>query len=489
MDKNALKHLLKRYYITDTNLKIPMLTQVKKAVLGGASMILYKNDEFKPDNIDEVYKISHFCRLNKTPLIINSEILLAKAVNADGVHLTHIDNPETAKNILGKDKIVGITISNRDEFQSSDFSFADYIGIDPIFFNDTKPDTKKNLIQNFLEEIRPNTNLPVVVLEEMVNKNREQKIVQTRWNDEFKLIEKLKTLKSFHTGLKVKAGDDAALLNSLNRPIISTDTQREDVHFKLSWQSFYEIGYKAVSISLSDLAASFAKPESVFINLGLPPYLSNDDIFEIYSGINDNLVTYNVSIGGGNISKAEKLSIDLFVIGDGKKIFPKRSNGVKGQLVCSTGNLGLSKAGLEILANNIKGYEKLIKRFKFPKPRFDAAKILKDFKIDCVTDISDGLYGDIGHIAKESGLTAKITPKTFMIDEELEAYCNFFKKDPKEYIISGGEDYQLLFTCHINLFRKIKKEIPSAFVAGELKEFSGDFVESDISCSSFDHGK
>jgi thiamine-monophosphate kinase len=527
MYKKNLKKYLKFYFITDhKNKDFSMLTQVKQAVLGGATIIQYRNKNFLPEHINEVFEIKNFLKLNKIPFIINDNILLAKTVDADGVHLGQDDfDAATAVKILGSDKITGISVSDLNEFENTDFSFCDYIGLGPVFPTNTKKDAKKACGLDFVEEIVKKTNLPIAAIGGINLENCSSVIcsgaagicvisaltetkdiyetaknfsnllnlslpkIQSKWKNEFEIIEKLYRFKSFKKDIKIGAGDDAALLHAIKNPVISTDTQREDIHFRLSWQNFYEIGFKAVSVCLSDLAASFAKPLSVFINLGLPPYLSDKDIENLYSGIDDNLSIQGCSIGGGNISSSEKMSIDFFAIGEGNKIFPKRSNAKQGELICSTGFLGLSKAGLEILEKNIEGFDFLINSFKKPKPKFNEAKILETLKIRCVTDISDGLFGDLSHIAKASGLTAVIDNSSISIHPELQKFCTRFNKNPLEYIISGGEDYELLFTCSKSEFKNIKQKIPDAFIVGKTIKFSDKYVVSEITGNSFEHGK
>ncbi|MCB9480329.1 MAG: thiamine-phosphate kinase [Desulfobacteraceae bacterium] len=527
MYKKNLKRHLKFYFITDhQNTNISMLEQVKEAVLGGATIVQYRNKNFLPGHIDEVYEIKKFLKLNKIPFIINDNILLAKAVDADGIHLGQDDfSPASARNIIGKNKIIGISVSDLYEFENTDFSQCDYIGLGPVFPTNTKKDAKKACGLDFVSKITSKTTLPVVgigginikncssvieagalgicVISALTGQNNIFKAskelssalkislpqIREKWKNEFELINKLCRFDSFNKNLKISAGDDAALLFAMKNPVISTDTQREDIHFRLSWQSFHEIGFKAVSVCLSDLAASYAKPVSVFINLGLPEYVSDEDVLEIYRGIDENLSIYNCSIGGGNISSSEKLSIDLFAVGEGSEIFPKRSEAKEGDLICSTGFLGLSRAGLEILDNNIEGYDFLINAFKRPAPKFFQSEILKESGINCVTDISDGLYGDLSHIAKASEITVVIDNSNILIHPELQRYCKNHNKNPIEYIISGGEDYELLFTCSISEFEEIKNKIPDAFIAGKAVRQRKDLIISEITGESFDHGK
>ncbi|MDY0131221.1 MAG: thiamine-phosphate kinase [Desulforegulaceae bacterium] len=526
MYKKNLKKYLKFYFITDSqNINFSMLYQVKEAVLGGATIVQYRNKTFLPKHINEVYEIKNFLKLNKIPFIINDNILLAKAVDADGIHLGQNDfSPSEARNVLGKNKIIGISVSDLNEFKNTDFSFCDYIGLGPVFPTDTKKDAKKACGLDFVSQISAKSNLPIVgigginlenassvldsgavgicvisaltkekniykastLLSNLLNINPEK--ISQKWGNEFELIEKLTKFKSFKRNIKISAGDDSALLYCIKKPVISTDTQREDIHFKLSWQNFYEIGFKTVSVCLSDLAASYARPLSVFINLGLPDYVSDQDIIELYKGIDENLSLHNCSIGGGNVSAAEKFCIDLFAIGEGSEIFPKRSGAKEGELICSTGFLGLSKAGLEIVEKNIKGYEFLVNAFKRPTPKFFESKILEKFKVNCVIDISDGLYGDLIHLTKTSKLSSIIYEKDLLVHPELEKYCQDFNKNPLEYIVSGGEDYELLFTCPEKSFESIKKEINNAFIVGKTAKLKDKYIKSKIIGNSFDHG-
>ncbi|MGM0417950.1 MAG: thiamine-phosphate kinase [Thermodesulfobacteriota bacterium] len=527
MFKKNLKKHIKFYFITDHNSKKDsMYNQVESAVKGGASIVQYRNKNLLPEQIDEVYKIRNFLKLNKIPFIINDNILLAKAVDADGVHLGQEDfSPLQAKQVIGKDKIIGISVSDYKEFENTDFSDCDYIGLGPVFATNTKKDAKKACGTELITDITKKTDLPVAAIGG-INQENAQKVINAgasgicvisaltasdnirskalelsdilkispaqpeyKWKNEFELIEKLKCFESFKKNLRVGAGDDSALLNSIENPVISTDAQIEDVHFRLSFQNFYEIGFKSVSITLSDLCASYAEPVSVFINLGLPDYVSDNDIENLYKGINKNLLKHNCSLGGGNIAKSLKLSIDLFAIGNGKHIFPQRSKAKPDQLICSTGYLGISKAGLEILENNIKGYDFLVDAFKKPEPKFYEADILRKNDIECVTDISDGLYGDVLHIAKSSELTAELDPETMKVHPELEKYCREFDKNPYDYIISGGEDYELLFTCSVSQYEKIRKKIKNSFIAGRFIKFSKDFIKSDITGRSYNHGQ
>ncbi|MBA4366662.1 MAG: thiamine-phosphate kinase [Desulfobacterium sp.] len=314
--------------------------------------------------------------------------------------------------------------------------------------------------------------------------------------DEFKLINRLiKSSGENHPDAKdvllVPPGDDACLLSRIERPVITTDTQREDIHFKREWQTPEEIGLKAVTVTLSDLAASFAKPISLFINLGMPPYLSQKEAEEIYHGIGIGLKKYCCTLGGGNLSDTDKLSLDLFAIGEGRDdIFPLRSMAKPGDGLYCTGPLGLARAGLEALQQGNFSNQPLISFFKSPIARFDAAEILAKHKVCCVIDISDGLKGDARHIGEASKVSIELSIEKRHLHPDLVTFCSENRMDPQDLAMAGGEDYELLFSCPPEIFEQVIKDLPEAYPVGRCLPFNGEYVLAPPSTlSSFQHGK
>lgn len=314
------------------------------------------------------------------------------------------------------------------------------------------------------------------------------------WNDEFGLIEKLLQhspgIPEDRSIVKVPPGDDAALLARVNRPVITTDTQKEGVHFKLSWQTPFEIGNKAVEVTLSDLAASYAVPVAIFINLALPRYISESMVTDLYKGVKKALEKHNCILGGGNISAADFFSLDLFAIGEGhQEIFPVRSGAKPGQGLFATGMLGLARAGLEALIKKDAHFELFVDKFKSPAARFDAAAILSQNGVMAVIDISDGLAGDALHIARASHITIEFDLSDILFDDLFLSFCKKYSLKPDEIFISGGEDYELLFTCPDEIFAKIKKALPGAVRVGRCLPFDGRHLRNlPAGISSFQHG-
>jgi thiamin-phosphate kinase len=529
MFKQDLINALRFYFITDdASPKLTPVEQVKIAIKAGATIIQYRNKSFSARFHEEAAEIRKICRCNNIPFIVNDNIMLAKYLSADGVHVGQKDEPALlARKILGRHAIIGISVSSLDELRKTDLTGCDYIGAGPVFETYTKADAKQAAGVEVLESIAAESSLPVVAIGGIDSSNamkcfsakadgiavisfisraddpasnalRLGKIcacpplpkLRIPWNDEFGLIDKLLKNAPASVNLIVPPGDDACLLAPVSNPVVTTDTQREDVHFRFEWQTPREIGIKAVEITLSDLAASFAKPVVLFINLCLPPHISEKTVEELYVGIRETLIKHECSLGGGNISAGNELSLDLFAIGSGRRdIFPKRSNAKAGYGLYCTGPLGLARAGLESLINNDEIFKDLVSKFKFPSARFDAAEILAEAGIDCVMDISDGLAGDAGHIAKASGITIELDLSSCSFDPGLVSFSLKYGKKPEEMALSGGEDYELLFACHPDIYKKVSGKLKTSFKAGQCLPFAGKHVISIPGADSFQHGR
>jgi len=533
-----LNHKLRFYFITDENASdFPLLKQVEIAIIAGASVIQYRNKSFSPKDFKELESIRDLCRTNSVPLIVNDSIILAKAVDADGVHLGQTDESGAiARSIMGPDAIIGISVSTIEDLAKTDLTFVDYIGTGPVYATNTKVDASPVIGPEGLRAVVGRSTLPVVAIGGIDKTNAQDcfshgaagvaviscitraedpffvakelgmvcgckpRALKSRWNNEFGLIGKLTAGKSsadlassgfMASGLIIPPGDDAALFKAIIHPVITTDTQKENTHFRLDWQTLEEIGQKAVEITFSDLAASYARPLSLFVNLSIPSYMSDQDIEILYSGITRVLEKYQAALGGGNISFGREFSIDLFALGEGHpEIFPLRSNARPRDGLYVTGPLGLASAGLQCLKNDETGYPELIEKYKNPRARFDAAKILADHKVACVMDVSDGLAGDAVHIASASNVSIKFDPSFFKIDSILVKFCNKYSLNPEQVILSGGEDYELLFACRPQIFEHIKGMLPEAFQVGECVAYSGQrLMNVPEGIVSFQHGK
>jgi len=527
-----LQKALRFYYITDAEAPLlAPLRQVEIAIAAGATIIQYRNKAFALRDLLEVEMVRNVCRTHNVPFVVNDHILLAKAVAADGVHLGQDDDVGIlARRILGPDAIIGISVSTLDELGKTDLTDCDYIGCGPVFSTATKPDAHPVIGPSGLKAVVEKSPVPVVAIGGIDAANARQcfnagaegvsviscisraddpqagaaalaeacgcppRRFVTGWNDEFGLIDKLLRTctgdKAAGAAIRVPPGDDAALLTAVRNPVITTDAQKEGVHFRRDWQTLAEIGQKAVAVTFSDLAASYARPVALFLNLTIPSYMPDSDIEELYRGIGEGLSICGAALGGGNISSGPTLSIDLFAIGEGHPdIFPLRANARPGDGLYVTGPLGLARAGLDVLRKNNHRFLDLIQAFKCPKARFDAAEKLAQHGVACVMDISDGLAGDATHIAVAAGVSIFFDVSLFYIDPSLRDYCAICGIDPVRMMLAGGEDYQLLFACNPETFARIQPLLPEAFAVGRCEAFCGKHLMNlpeDV--RSYQHG-
>lgn len=530
MFANQLKRALRFYFITDDHAAaMHAPDQVRMALRAGATMIQYRNKAFKPRDYAEVETIKRMCRCNDVPLIINDDIILAKALGADGVHVGQADDrPADARAILGDQAIIGVSVSNLHELHNTDLGPCDYIGTGPVFPTSTKADAKAVLTPEGMGALAEAAPVPLVAIggidpanaaacfehgaagvaviscitrahdpEQVAYqlgrccncKTRNQ--LQLAWDDEFGLIQKLAAYAPDSAGHPVLLGDDAALLHPQQYPVITTDVQREGVHFHLNWQTPDEIGFKAAVVALSDLAACYAAPTALFINLTLPHTITVDTIEKIYSGVKRALTYYQCTLGGGNITSGDSLGLNLFAIGEGRPyLFPRRSAAKAGDRLYCTGRLGLARGGLMALRKKDPDFPGLIDKFKAPTVRFGAANALAHHGVRCVMDISDGLAGDAAHIAAASDLTIIFDDLSATAAPELVAFCDKYKFRPEDMIFSGGEDYELLFACPPTLFEFIREALPNVYQVGRCVAREADLLMNvPDGVRSWQHGK
>jgi len=257
-----------------------------------------------------------------------------------------------------------------------------------------------------------------------------------------KLIRKKfpKTRKEILIGI----GDDAMVFK--NGMVVSTDSFVEGVHFDLRYFSFYALGYRTMAASLSDLAAMAAKPISALISLYLPKVIKKNEVIQLYNGFKDICKDFEVDISGGDIIESPYWGITITVIGYVKK--PLLRSGAKpGQSLYVTNYLGLAETGRIVMKEGLpeKLFPVAVRRHLFPKPRIFEASKIKPYTTACI-DTSDGLSTDTYHIGEESKVKIIIDGDKLPIHSEVKKLCAIKKIDRFKFILSSGEDFELLFT-------------------------------------------
>lgn len=255
-----------------------------------------------------------------------------------------------------------------------------------------------------------------------------------------------------HPKVLLGIGDDAACLDDLKTPVFSCDVLIEDIHFCRDWMTARQLGWKAMAVNVSDMAAMGASPVAVTVSLALPLHLESSWVEELYRGFSDAAKQYGFSIVGGDTSKSAQLMLSVSIIGEPIHKRPLRRGGAKiGDALIVTGSLGDSAAGLAFLqTQNGKDQTDFarhcIERHFLPQARVaevEAALGLGE-KIHAAIDLSDGIAGDAGHIAHASRLDISIDTSKIPISEQCRHVAQSLKVDALQWALAGGEDYELL---------------------------------------------
>lgn len=318
--------------------------------------------------------------------------------------------------------------------------------------------------------------------------NEKKELTQLADIGEFGLIEKLTKDISIKNKSTVKGiGDDAAVLDyDQKEMVVTTDFLIEGVHFDMVYTPLKHLGYKAVTVNISDVYAMNAIPKQVTVSIALSNRFSLEAIETLYEGIKMACEHYNVDlIGGDTVSSVTGLTISVTALGEvekGKAVL--RSTAKPGNLVCVTGDLGAAYAGLQILKRekevylvnpnsqpDMSGYDYVLERQLKPECRKDVIEGLKKNGIvpTAMIDISDGLSSEILHICKQSGTGVKIFEDKIPVDVQTMMVAEELNLDTTLLAMNGGEDYELLFTIAASDENKIN-EIEGVSVIGEILE-------------------
>ncbi len=272
--------------------------------------------------------------------------------------------------------------------------------------------------------------------------------------------------------LLIGIGDDAAVWQGDSSiQLATTDSLIQDTHFDLNITTWEELGWKAIAVNLSDIAAMGGIPKYALISLALPGELETDCVSSLYQGMAQIANQFGVAIIGGNIASASRTMITVTVLGSlESKSTLTRSAAVPGDQIAVTGYTGLSAAGLKMLKQKLSfdaETSRLLRRAHLqPTPRINEGQVLLRHGVKAAIDISDGLIADLTHICKASKVSARINKDSVPIHPILQSN---FKSDCQQLALSGGEDYELLFTTSSQVINQIKQAISCPMtVIGEI---------------------
>ena len=282
---------------------------------------------------------------------------------------------------------------------------------------------------------------------------------------EFGLIEHLtKNIEFYNASSILGVGDDAAVIDHFGKQtVISTDMLIEGVHFDLMYTPLKHLGYKSVVVNLSDIYAMNAIPTQITMNIAFSNRFSVEALDEFYEGVYAACSKYNVDLVGGDTCSSQKgFIISVTAIGEvAPGAYVKRNTAKKGDLICCTGYLGAAYIGLLFLEREKKIYlenpqiqpdleneQYVIQRLLKPEARKDIIEFFEKSLIvpTAMMDISDGLSSETLHICKQSNLGCVLYEDKLPIHEDMKKAAFKFEIDPTACALSGGEDYELLFT-------------------------------------------
>lgn len=305
---------------------------------------------------------------------------------------------------------------------------------------------------------------------------------------EFGLIGHLtKDIKLKNESTKKGVGDDCAVMHYGDKEtLVSTDMLMEGVHFDLTYVDMKHLGYKSAMVNISDIFAMGGTPRQMTVSIALSKRFKVEDIEDFYEGLRMACDKWNVDIvGGDTTSSLTGLAISITVLGDADKEDVIYRSGAKDtDLICVSGNLGAAYCGLQLLEReksvyymqlqearkknkdavvdfqpDFSGREYLLERQLQPEARGDILKTLREAGVrpTSMIDISDGLSSEIMHICKESNTGCRLFEKEIPIDYQTAVMAEEMNMNLSTCALNGGEDYELLFTCPIGDYEKVKE--------------------------------
>lgn len=303
---------------------------------------------------------------------------------------------------------------------------------------------------------------------------------------EFGLIKHLTQFIEIKNESTIKGiGDDAAVIDYKNKQtVVTTDMLVEGVHFDLAYMPLKHLGFKSVSVNLSDIYAMNATPKQITISLAISNRFSVEALEELYAGFMMACHKHNVDIIGGDTTSSKSgLVISITALGEASnEDIVYRNTAKEGDLLCVTGDLGAAYVGLQLLERekkifmespgvqpDLEGNDYILERQLKPEARKDIPVLLKKLEVKptSMIDISDGLASEILHIATQSQVGCNLYEEKIPIDPSTYNMAREFNLDPTMCALSGGEDYELLFTIDQADFPKVKAN-PDITVIGHL---------------------
>lgn len=264
---------------------------------------------------------------------------------------------------------------------------------------------------------------------------------------EFAVIERLVAGRPAPAGVRVGPGDDAAVVDAPDgRVAVSTDMLVEGRHFRLDWSAPHDVGRKAIAQNAADIEAMGARPTAFVVAFGAPPQTPAAAVQELADGMWQEAGTLGAAVVGGDLVASAQWVVSVTALGDLAGRAPVLRGGARpGAAIAVAGDLGRSAAGLALYRNGIDAFADLLERHRVPRPPYGQGRVAADAGAQAMTDVSDGLLADLGHLAEASNVAMDLHAAALRADVEAVATAaRAAGVDPWDLVLAGGEDHALL---------------------------------------------
>ncbi len=270
----------------------------------------------------------------------------------------------------------------------------------------------------------------------------------------------------------VPVGDDCAVFEIGDSTwVAASDMLTHGHHFK-DWAQPESVGYKAVAVNASDVAAMGGTPRFVLTSGGAP---DPDTALRCFEGVAEACEKFGVYPLGGDTTRADTLTVDVAILGELATRPVLRSGAKPGDLLVVTGELGAGAAGLLVLEQNITGYQRLVRRYLRPEPRLEAGRVAANLGASAMIDLSDGLASDVRHVCDRSGMGCNVDLDLLPVEDDAKELARSLGHDPPVLAATGGEDYELLISAPERVLDALAQSVGVPLtVIGEVTQ--GDFA-------------
>jgi thiamine-monophosphate kinase len=291
---------------------------------------------------------------------------------------------------------------------------------------------------------------------------------------EFALIDAITARLTTSAAVLIGPGDDAAVIAAPDgRVVASTDLLVDGRHFRRAWSEPVDVGHRAAAANLADIAAMGAVPTALLVGLALPADLPTAWVTALADGLHDECVSAGAVVVGGDVVRSDTLVISVTALGslEGRDAIT-RAGAVPGDLVAVAGRLGWAAAGLAVLSRGFRSPRVLVDAHRRPAPPYAEGPRAALLGATSMTDVSDGLVADLGHVAAASEVAIEISSDAFHVPQEFQDTARALNADPLAWLLAGGDDHALVATFPPDV------DLPMAWsVIGRVVEGAGVVVD------------